>query len=195
MSGQQARSGSSAWWVRRITDSLAVELWRGDGPHIRLVSTSYPVKLALADLGKLGDAIQDGVEALTQVTNAELDPNGPVVIDLSERTEVVIDQDGVAIDPPREPLDKVNIQPGTMVELSDPVEVVIDQQAAAVDKGETLECDICGRRALVVIDDNEHTVLCDECFDGYYQEKPSWSVEQFMERQARGLDRCGDIED
>jgi hypothetical protein len=38
---------------------LMVELWPGDGAHVRLVATSYPVKVALADLGALTDQTLD----------------------------------------------------------------------------------------------------------------------------------------
>ena len=196
MSKRKARNGSSAWWVRRVTNSLAVELWRGDGPHIRLVSTSYPIKLALGDQGELSDAIQDGIEALSRVADAKSDPRGPVINLTSEPIEVVIDQDGVVIEPTRQPLEGVRDQPGTVVDLGEPAEVIIDQGgAAAIHEEKTLECDICGRRAIVVIDDSERTVLCDECFDGYYQEKPHWGVEQYLERQAQELDCPGDSED
>ncbi len=51
MTNRQVAYGSSPWWMRQVTPDLAVELWPGQSAHVRLVATSYPVKVDLADLG------------------------------------------------------------------------------------------------------------------------------------------------
>ena len=78
--------------------------------------------------------------------------------------EPVIDQRGVLID-----------QDGVIIELGGTV----------IDQGETLECDICGQPAILVVDDDEHTTLCDNCCSGYFRELPSWTIEEYLERQRR----------
>ena len=195
MSGGQGNYGSSAWWVRQVTDDVTVELWRGDGPHIRLVATSYPIRLALAELGALSGAIQDAIEAFDQAVDTELDTKGPLIDLASGPVEVVIDPDGVVIDLTDGPAKEAIEQDGMPIDvMGAPAKVVIEPDGGVVNAEEGLECDICGRRAIVVVDDSEHTTLCDECYDGYYREKPSWSVEQYLEHQGRELDDSTDTQ-
>ena len=79
MTSRQVPYGSSARLVRQVTHDLAIELWVGDGPHTRLVADSYPVKVALADLGALTEALKGAIEALAEAADQTLDHTGPVV--------------------------------------------------------------------------------------------------------------------
>jgi hypothetical protein len=73
VSGRRVTYGSSPWWVRQVTPDLAVELWPGDGACVRLVATSYPVKVALADLGALTEALQEAISTLAEAADQTLD--------------------------------------------------------------------------------------------------------------------------
>lgn len=207
MSRRPAGNSSQAWWAWQVTDRLAVELWLGDGPHIRLVAESYPIRVALADLGALARAIQDAVAALRQSPDVE----AGVVIDLTpgDQAEVAIDRRNVVFD--LTPDDQVGVvidQDGAVIDLAsagqagvvideagvvidqaeaviDETGVLIDQDGVVIDSDDVLECDICGHRAIVVVDDSEHTTLCDECYDGYFREQPAWSVEEYLAHQRR----------
>ena len=79
MSGRRVAYGSSPWWVRQITDDLSIELWPGDSAHVRLVATSYPLKVALTDLEALAKALEEANSALAQATDQTLDHTGPVI--------------------------------------------------------------------------------------------------------------------
>ena len=79
MSGRTVTYGSSPWWVRQVSDDLAVELWPGDGAHIRLVASSYPVKVALLEMGPLMEALKGAIEALAEAADSEVDAMGPVI--------------------------------------------------------------------------------------------------------------------
>lgn len=78
MSDGQVPYGSSAWWVRQVTSDLAIELWPGDGAHVQLVATSYPVKVALGNLEALRGVLAGAIEALDQAAGQELNAMGPV---------------------------------------------------------------------------------------------------------------------
>jgi hypothetical protein len=72
-----------------VTPDLVVELWPGDGAHIRLMASSYPVKVALADLGALTDVLRGAIEAMAEAADLELDHAGAVII--QDERDVVTD--------------------------------------------------------------------------------------------------------
>jgi hypothetical protein len=47
--GKIEQGTSNLRLIGQVTADLAVELWPGDGAHICLVSSSYPVKVAVVD--------------------------------------------------------------------------------------------------------------------------------------------------
>lgn len=72
MSERRQDSESRSGWVRPVTGDLAVELWPGDEPHMRLVATSYPIRVSLDDIralievltasaGDLANVVADGL--------------------------------------------------------------------------------------------------------------------------------------
>jgi len=60
-----------------VTPDLAVELWPGESAHVRLVATSYPVKVGLGELGALVEA--DAMGELARAADGELDGVGAVI--------------------------------------------------------------------------------------------------------------------
>jgi hypothetical protein len=69
---EQRKSHERPWWVRPVTGDLAIELWPGDIPHVRLVATSYPIRVSLDDMRALVEVLMAAAGDLADAMADEL---------------------------------------------------------------------------------------------------------------------------